>query len=272
MIFFFTGTGNSEYAARKIARKMKVSAVSIGKSMKAGVNRFYLADGEALGFVFPIYAWSVPEIVKRFISEMALENYSDQYVFAVFTCGASIGSAYGDLKKCLADAGITLKYARDLMMPDNYIVMFKSASPEKREKIFAAADVAINAIAKDVAAKSEDTVITGKVPAKVFSRAMNSLFRKYALGTKKFHVTDACISCDFCKKVCPESAIIMEEGRPRWHKKSCAKCMACINRCPVQAIEYGSSTKNRQRYVHPIYSKKNRRGGGTGASPEPGGA
>lgn len=256
MIFFFTGTGNSEYAARRIAKKIKVDAVSIGESIKAGVSRFRLDDGEALGFVFPIYAWSVPGIVNRFITGMELENYSDQHVFAVFTCGASIGSAYADLKKTLAKKGIELKYARDLMMPENYIVMFKSTPPEKQEKIFAAADLAINAIARDVAAKKEDVIITGRNPARVFSFAMNRLFRKYALGTRKFHVTDACISCEFCEKVCPESAIVIEEGRPKWHKESCAKCMACINRCPVQAIEYGGSTKNRQRYVHPIYRSK----------------
>lgn len=257
MIFFFTGTGNSEYAARKIAKKIRVEAVSIGESMKAGENRFRLADGEALGFVFPIYAWSVPDIVNRFINGMELENYSDQHVFAVFTCGASIGSAYGDFKKSLARKGITLKYARDLMMPENYIVMFKPAPQEKQARILMAADIAINAAARDVAAQKEDVIITGKNPARVFSFAMNRLFRKFSLGTKKFCATSACISCGFCEKVCPESAIVMEEGRPKWHKASCAKCMACINRCPVQAIEYGRSTKNRQRYVHPIFRNKN---------------
>lgn len=253
MIFYFTGTGNSEYAARRIAKRIKADVVSIGESMRAGINSFHLADGEALGFVCPIYAWSVPDIVRRFISGMSLDNYSDQHVFAVFTCGASIGNAYGDLKKILADKGIELKYARDLMMPENYIVMFKPASPEKQEKIFAAADAAIGAIAKEIAAKKEGALFAGKNPAKVFSLALNRLFRKYAFGTKKFYATNDCISCEFCEKVCPESAIVMEEGRPKWHKESCAKCMACINRCPAQAIEYGKSTKNRRRYVHPIY-------------------
>lgn len=256
MIFYFTGTGNSEYAARRIAEKIGVETVSIGESMKAGVNRFHLADGEALGFVLPIYAWSVPGIVKRFISELTLDNYSGQYAFAVFTCGASIGTACDDLGKSLADIGIELKYARDLMMPENYIVMFKSPPPEKQKKIFTAADMVIRGIVQDIAAKTEDIVITGKSPAKAFSRAVNRIFSKYSLGTKKFHATNACISCHFCENVCPESAIILEEGRPHWQKASCAKCMACINRCPVQAIEYGDSTQQRQRYVHPIYRGK----------------
>lgn len=253
MIFFFTGTGNSEYAARKIAEKTGAGAVSIAESIKAGKNRFYLADGEALGFVFPIYAWSVPEIVLRFISTLELENYSDQHVFAVFTCGASIGAAYGDLKKALAGRGISLKYARDLVMPENYIVMFKTPPPEKQEMLFAAADIAIDGIAAAVMSRTEDAAISGTTPMKLLSLAMNYFFHKLATGTKKFRAADSCISCGLCENICPESVIMMEEGRPRWRAENCAKCMACINRCPVGAIEYGRSTRKRQRYVHPIY-------------------
>lgn len=256
MIFYFTGTGNSEYAARRIAGRIKADVISIGESMRAGINSFCLADGEPLGFVFPVHAWSVPDIVKRFISGMTLENCTDQHVFVVFTCGASIGNAYEDLEKILADKGIGLKYARNLVMPENYIVMFKPASPEKQEKIFAAANVTMGVIAREIAAKQEGAVFTGKNQARIFSRALNRLFSKYAFGTKKFYATNNCISCKLCENICPESAIIIEEGRPRWHKESCSKCMACINRCPVQAIEYGKSTQKRRRYVHPIYRKK----------------
>ncbi|MBS1315119.1 MAG: hypothetical protein HP045_01215 [Anaerotignum sp.] len=35
-------------------------------------------------------------------------------------------------------------------------------------------------------------------------------------------------------------------------------CMACVNRCPQTAIQYGKSTTKRGRYVHPIY--QNRKG------------
>lgn len=32
---------------------------------------------------------------------------------------------------------------------------------------------------------------------------------------------------------------------------ACRQCLACINRCPVQAIQYGKGTVNRGRYTHP---------------------
>jgi ferredoxin len=30
------------------------------------------------------------------------------------------------------------------------------------------------------------------------------------------------------------------------------QCLACINRCPVKAIQYGSSTRRRTRYENPV--------------------
>ncbi|MGN1105095.1 MAG: 4Fe-4S binding protein [Huintestinicola sp.] len=45
--------------------------------------------------------------------------------------------------------------------------------------------------------------------------------------------------------------------RPHW-SGSCIHCMSCINRCPVHAIEYGSKTAGKIRYVSPKYhSEKN---------------
>jgi NAD-dependent dihydropyrimidine dehydrogenase PreA subunit len=37
---------------------------------------------------------------------------------------------------------------------------------------------------------------------------------------------------------------------PVWGKE-CTQCLACIHRCPVQAIEYGKATIGKRRYVHP---------------------
>ena len=51
--------------------------------------------------------------------------------------------------------------------------------------------------------------------------------------------------------ICPIDAIELQNGKPVWVKKHCTQCLGCINRCPVQAIEYGKDTPGRRRYVHP---------------------
>lgn len=253
MIFYFSGTGNSEYAARRLAEKTGGDVVSIGESVKAGENEFTLPDGDTLGFVFPVYAFDVPEIVLNFIKNMSLRNYLNQYAFAVFTCGANTGISYRRLKKALAEKGIELKLACDLHMPDNYIIMFNPPTPEKQEKILTAAEHIIVEIAEAIDDRVEATVLRGKNPPDFASGLISYFFNKYAISTKKFYATDICITCGQCERVCHDSAITLEHGRPRWREGNCTKCMGCINRCPVQAIEHGGSTAKRARYAHPIY-------------------
>ena len=84
---------------------------------------------------------------------------------------------------------------------------------------------------------------------------VNKAFYKFIISDKKFVTTEACTSCGQCVRVCPVENIYLEgpEGEPRhpvWSGR-CIHCMACINRCPFQAIEYGNASENRVRYRCP---------------------
>ena len=63
-----------------------------------------------------------------------------------------------------------------------------------------------------------------------------------------FVITDSCISCGLCERKCPLNIITMHNDRPEWSGKTCAHCMACIQNCPVEAIEYKDITNGRTRY------------------------
>jgi len=255
MIFFFSGTGNSEYAARKIAEKTGDAVVSIGKCVKDGKKDFYISEEEFVGFVFPVYAWDAPKIVIDFVREMRLTNYRGQYAYAVFTCGASAGVVCGILKKALAGKGVALKFARDLVMPDNYIIMFNPPEPDRQEVLLAAADAEIDKIAGEINKKAQSLRMIHKSPPGLASRVLSVFFNTFSMGTRKFHASGACRSCGLCEEICPVRAIAVVEGRPRWRGGACAKCMGCISRCPATAIQYGESTIDRPRYIHPIYRR-----------------
>lgn len=79
---------------------------------------------------------------------------------------------------------------------------------------------------------------------------MNTLFYRFNMQPKKFTVSDVCVSCGKCEKVCPLGNIRMENGRPVWGEH-CTHCMACISGCPAEAIEYGKSTRGKARYQCP---------------------
>lgn len=73
---------------------------------------------------------------------------------------------------------------------------------------------------------------------------------KFPTLDKNFTVNDKCTSCNICERVCPVHNIRMENGKPNW-QGNCEHCLACIQWCPTEAIQYGTITTNRKRYHHP---------------------
>lgn len=67
---------------------------------------------------------------------------------------------------------------------------------------------------------------------------------------KGFRVSEACIKCGICQDVCPVANITMESGQPVFHHQ-CEQCMACIQWCPKEAINYKNKTQDRGRYTNP---------------------
>lgn len=84
------------------------------------------------------------------------------------------------------------------------------------------------------------------------SGVVNQAFYRFYAKAKKFYAKDTCISCGKCQHVCPLNNIHLENGKPVWGAQ-CTHCMACISKCPVEAIEYGKATRNKQRYLCPPY-------------------
>lgn len=62
MIFYFSGTGNSAWAARQLAKRTGDVACDI-TTLKELPD---LDSNRQIGFVFPIYAWGAPEIMVEF--------------------------------------------------------------------------------------------------------------------------------------------------------------------------------------------------------------
>ena len=59
MIFYFTGTGNSLYAAQKLSDEGE-QIVSMVDALRSKAFHYTLSEGEKLGFVFPVYFYRCP--------------------------------------------------------------------------------------------------------------------------------------------------------------------------------------------------------------------
>ncbi|MBE5959846.1 MAG: 4Fe-4S dicluster domain-containing protein [Lachnospiraceae bacterium] len=242
MIFYFSGTGNSLYTAKKLADQMGCEIVDMAAGRKEK-HEFHLKNEEPVGFVFPVYCYTLNDVVFDYIQN--LEITGNGYTFAIVTCGASIGGTAGLLKSELKKRGIDLANVYPLVMPDNAMFYYNIADKKQAKEFLAEADKKLDVMMEKIQKKEVGAISSG-----LSSRLLRPVYHAMA-STKKFSVTDECIHCGKCERNCPDQVIKMKDGIPTWEKSKCVKCSACINRCPVNAIQYGKGTRKRNRYENP---------------------
>lgn len=258
MIFWFSGTGNSLFAARKIAEALGERLISVAAEFDNKDNTFTyrFQEGELLGFVWPVYAWAPPTLVRRFIKKMTIEG--SPFAFSVSTCGSDEGRATTIVEKALEAKGLKLACALTLQMPSNYIIGGDVCGKEEEQRLLAVSEKKLDAFNTLLAERQTGVfeLHPGKAPA-LLTAVVNPLFDAFAKSTGRFYATDACDACGLCERICPVHTIKVT-GKPAWGKE-CTQCLACINRCPRRAIEYGKATEKRGRYVHPCLKPSGQR-------------
>ncbi|KAF5073117.1 hypothetical protein DSECCO2_195060 [anaerobic digester metagenome] len=249
IIYYFTGTGNSLAAAKKVAESLGDSGLVPIASLAKTADTITPAAGR-VGIVCPVYFSGLPAMVAAFSERLDLA--AADYVFSVVTHGGGGGSAaLRQLDGILIDkAGRGLDAGFAVSMPGNYILMYASPAGEKRDRILAAADAELEAIAGRIR-QGERLNLPHAPLTRLIKAVMYPRFRSRVHGEdRRFTVTEACTSCGICARVCPAENIEMVDGRPVWNHR-CELCCGCIHLCPAGAIQAGKATEGRQRYRNP---------------------
>ena len=244
MIFYFTGTGNSLFAAEALADEGE-SVISMVEAARSKTFHYTLKHGEALGFVFPVYFYTVSDPVLEFVRALTVENAD--FVYAVIPCGASIGPAGGFLKSELRKRGLELQHVDAPVVPDGALIFYDVDPPETQERKLEAAAKELSVIRQAIRRREGNRITGSALAGKAGLAAYHA-----CMSTRKFYADDSCIGCGKCAAVCPVGAISVTAGHPVWVKRRCLKCCGCISRCPASAIQYGKKTSSRRRYVNPV--------------------
>ena len=242
MIIYFSGTGNS----RRIAQVMaSVTGDTVTDAATYFKKKEYptLESAKPYIFVFPTYAWKMPRILEAWILNSKFT--AGQSAYFVMTCGDGIGAAEIGIKRLCKKKGLKFMGVHKIVMPENYICMFKAPEPQEAKRIVQSGEALAGTLVRDYIIPEDPFPKASGSP--VLSCIVNPLFYKTSMSDKPFTTGESCIGCGICANACPVGNIAIEGGKPKW-KGGCIQCQACINICPRTAIEYGEKTKGKTRY------------------------
>ena len=238
MVYYFSGTGNSEFVAKRLAVLLKLSAKRI---TKIDPKKVVVDKTKPFIIVYPTLAFGMPKMVENFLDQV---DFSKCYSVLITTCAGDSG---GQLVKYKRKYGFN--HLNEIFMPNNYIISKKGSvqSRAKQENLVNNAHVKLNRISNDITRRLDFTE-RSKAHFKLSKNLIHNLFIKY--GTKtSFVVSSDCTGCGVCENICPDHTIKMKDGHPVWESDTCEMCLRCLHTCPSKAIDYKYS-KGKERYLY----------------------
>lgn len=199
-VYCFSATGRSLEAARFFADRLGVPVTEIEKGSM---------DTETAVVVFPVYCQNIPEPVKAFLTRLRVKNV------VLIACYGRMhhGNVLMEAEKLVSGQVIAAAY-----VPIGHTYLNEAAGVDT------AALVPIMSRIRD------------PKPAKLKREFKNPLADCFPtlrsqLGVK-IERNDRCTGCDICVRSCPMSD--MRRGIPG---SSCIRCLRCVARCPVEALD-----------------------------------
>ncbi len=240
MVFYFTGTGNSLYAAKQLDGEL----VSIPQIFHRK-DQVYEAD--VIGIVCPVYGHEMPGMVKEFLRKA---RFCTDYLYLVLTYGNIHGRATELAEQELEASGKKADYINTLKMVDNFLPGFDmeeqtAAAPEKK--------------VEEHLGRIKEDILSRRRWIQPVSESDREWHRKFLAGRGSvsadqwknvYLVTDNCIGCGICTRVCPAGCIGLKDQKAVYTGKNCQMCMACIHHCPQNAIRLTIPEKNPAARYH----------------------
>lgn len=231
-IYYFSGSGNSYYIAKKIVKKTNGILVDIAK-----IKENIVLEGR-VGVIVPCYAFGVPDLVVKFLK--GVEDRST-YSFFILTYAGYYGGTFKQV-----DNLIPFNYNKGIKMPGSDTVFTsKKNRDEKNKKIYRTADEEVGKIIKEIKIMKINKI------SRIFEYYLLFFVYKLAIwhfrGAKRgFKTNRKCTLCGFCEKICPVDNIKVGD-KVIWDDH-CEGCLRCINYCPFEAIEYKKYTEGKVRF------------------------
>jgi ferredoxin len=251
VIYYYTGSGNSLWTARLLAAELGNAEIyPMIKVIKDGIT----SESDAVGLVFPVHIWGAPNLVIQFLK--AIRKEPSRYYFACAVNAGQVSRTLIQLRKVMNSYDLSLSAGFDIVLPSNYIPWGGPGPAARLQKLYVSAEDKIKQAAGHIARKESGIIEKGPLWQRILFTAIYKMtFNMVPKMDRNFRADEKCNGCATCAAVCPTGNIVMEAEKPVW-QRHCEQCMACIQWCPREAIQYGKKTAAYERYHHPEVTLK----------------
>lgn len=246
MVLYFSATGNTEFIAKELAKRLDDECINLLGRVKTAD---YTPVHSEKPFVIcaPVYVCEMPRFMAKYLKKLPFTGSKD--VYFIFTSGGYCGISGSLAKSLIRSKKMVYRGHAEFKMPRNYVANDAYPMLEKSE-----IEARIEGAYKQLSQVTSDILAGNKLSArhiflfeKIVTVPFNPVWCKYKLISKDFFAKQNCAGCGKCEKLCPLNNIRLVDKKPVWGN-NCTHCMACIGNCPVEAIEYGTVTQNKESY------------------------
>lgn len=241
LIYCYSGTGNCLDMAKNIAKILGDTDIV---SMRKAPAVTDAGEAECVGFVFPCYGGGAPSDFLRYAAQLQIRPGT--YTFGVSQSSSYAGTGLAELNKLIPlDYWRTVTHQCSCIWLFPHTLMVPPLTPEKAQR---RSESLSAVIAADVLERKRTD---RRPPRSAFNAAENKAWPKIARKkAEAFAVSEACIGCGQCVRLCPRGNIRMEDKRPVIGT-DCIQCLGCLQYCPTEAISLGAVTDRREHYHNP---------------------
>jgi NAD-dependent dihydropyrimidine dehydrogenase PreA subunit len=152
------------------------------------------------------------------------------------------------------DAEKTADYITTVMTVDNFLPVFDMNEEVMLDK---KVEQQISKIKADILAKKHAQQEVTSEDRSIHETYLTAVSGAPETVWANFSVSDNCIGCGICTKVCPAGCIQLQQQLAVYTGENCQACYSCIHACPQLAIKLNIPEKNPQaRYRNENVSLK----------------
>ncbi len=230
VVIYFSGTGNTEYVARKFSYINNIKCYSIEEEVDFDN---LIKSSDIICLCYPIHHSLPPIIMKEFINQH-YDLFKNKKIMSLATQQMFSGDGAYSINRYLPECRII--YTEHFNMPNNIgnIPFWSKLTKSEFESCINRVNKKIIKITNDINAEKIKLKGSSSIAKAIGSTQSNSENRMEK-KRDSIKISNKCILCKKCVVQCPKKNLFYESNQIKY-KNLCTFCYRCVNICPTKAI------------------------------------